>query len=111
MANRTNKKKRDVPSPVQAFIIEQQTQEIGELRSIIAAHEAARGIEAERLSLASGRANAAEERVKALELAHKINTETMSVFVTPIEPPCSDDVITCDAPNYPENGGIEGGST
>jgi hypothetical protein len=93
MANRTNKKKRDLPSPLQAFIIEQQTKQIEELRFIIHQHEAAREIEAERLALASERANAAEERVKALEVAASIQFEV--VPKNTLTGVCSEDVITC----------------
>ena len=83
MANRTNKKTRDLPNPLQTFIIEQQTKEIEELRYIISTHEAARRIEAERL-------RQAHARIETLELAHKINTETLSVYVTPVVKVLSD---------------------
>jgi hypothetical protein len=96
MANRTNKKKRDLPSPLQAFIIQEQAKTIEDLRAIIAQHEAARGIEAERLALASARANTAEERVKALEVAASIQFDVFAKGTAPTGV-CSDDVITCGA--------------
>lgn len=98
MSNRTTHKLKGI-NAVLTDVVERQTAKIERLEGTIQQHEAAAHIAAERLELASGRANAAEDRVtelevqladlttryQTLEAAHKINTETLSVYATPTD--------------------------
>jgi chromosome segregation ATPase len=89
----------------QQDIIDRQTQKIGRLEEVVQQHEAARIIEVDRLANAQARMAdilAREEALKVrvdeyqkqvedlqdklakLALAHKINTETLAVFATPV---------------------------
>lgn len=90
MANRTTHKLKSI-NLAQQDVIDRQTRKITALEEVIQQHEAARRIEADRLEAASTRANAAEvtvaeltQRLETLQLAHKINTETLAVYATPV---------------------------
>lgn len=123
MSNRTTHKLKGI-NAVLTDVVDRQTLKIARLEGVIQQHEAAERILNERLELSSARANDSEARVtelevqladlttryQTLEAAHKINTETLSVFAAPtgyVPPP---DEAPGDPADNPSDKEPEGGN-